>query len=175
MTVLSFLVWLIAKVLLELASIYCLLQILLEISKKKKGVIYMSSLNAFLNPPVLENKKVVVSKRFKDEETQKPAEWEIRPITSAENDILLKKHIKKDLKKGTESFDKLGYQNELVIASVVFPNLHDAKLQNAWGVLGANQLIGKMLLIGEFTTLASHVQEVSGLDPEEDLVEEAKN
>lgn len=133
------------------------------------------SLNAFLNPIELENEMLVVSKRFIDPETTKAAEWEIRPITSAENDMLLKKHLKKD-KKGNESFDRLGYQNELVVAAVVHPDLHNAELQKAWGVLGATQLLSKMLLMGEFTDLATAVKELSGIDDsEEDTVEEAKN
>lgn len=131
------------------------------------------SLNAFLNPIQVENEHVAVSKRFLED--GKPVKWEIRAITSAENDILLKKNSKKD-KKGMETFDRLGHQNDLMVAAVVYPDLHNAELQKAYGVMGAPQLLGKMLTVGEATFLATEIKRISGLDDDtEDLVEEVKN
>lgn len=132
------------------------------------------SLQAFMTPLVAENKEVLVSKRYLDE-NGKPVLWEIKPISTEENDKIMKKHMKRD-KKGLEVFNRLDYINELVASAVVFPDLTDAALQKAWGVLGETQLLGKMLYTGEFSTLSEEVQKISGLDiDEENLIDEAKN
>lgn len=131
------------------------------------------SLAVFMNPQTMEITEHAVSTRFKDEEGN-PVKWELRPISSAENDQLMRKHIKRS-KKGSESFDRIAYINELITTAVVYPDLNNAELQKAWGVLGTTQLIGKMLLAGEFASLSQKVQEISGIEAEEDLIEEVKN
>ena len=132
------------------------------------------SLKAFLNPVQPQNEKVVVSKRFVED--GKPVPWEVRPILQDENDRLMKKYTKKDKKTNTESFDRQGYITELTASAVVFPDLKNAELQKAYGVMGEAELIKKMLLVGEFATLTQKVQALSGLDEDiNDLVEEAKN
>lgn len=132
------------------------------------------SLKAFLNPVLPQNEKVVVSKRFVED--GKPVPWEVRPILQDENDRLMKKYTKKDKKTNTESFDRQGYITELTASAVVFPDLKNAELQKAYGVMGEVELLKKMLLVGEFATLTQKVQTLSGLDEDiNDLVEEAKN
>jgi len=132
------------------------------------------SLKAFLNPVQPQNEKVVVSKRFVED--GKPVPWEVRPILQDENDKLMKRYTKKDKKTNTESFDRQGYITELTASAVVFPDLKNAELQKAYGVLGEVELLKKMLLVGEFATLTQKVQTLSGLDEDiNDLVEEAKN
>ncbi len=134
----------------------------------------MSSLNAFLHPIKVENKEVVVSARF--QEDGKPVPFIIRPVTQEENEEIMRKYRKKDKKTNNDSFDQIGYSHELTAAAVVYPNLEDAELQKAYGVLGANKLLKKMLFIGEFATLAEEVRDLSGLEEEtNDDVEEAKN
>lgn len=136
----------------------------------------MSSLSAFLNPVKVENKKVVISNRFVENEELVP--FEIKPITQEENKLLIKKFTKKEKKNGqiVESFDRAAYLTEMVVTSVVFPDLSNAELQKAYGVLGAGNLIQKMLYMGEFATLLDEIQTLSGLevDVNEDI-EEAKN
>lgn len=136
----------------------------------------MSSLNAFLNPVGLENKEVIVSKRFM--ENGQPVPFVIKPLSQEDNKDLIKKFTKKEKKNGqiTESFDRTGYMTAMVTAAVVFPDLKNAELQQAYGVLGEDKLIQKMLLMGEFATLSQEVQKLSGLD--EDInedIEEVKN
>jgi len=131
------------------------------------------SLSAFLNPVKVENKKVIVSNRFI--ENGKAVPFEIKAISQEENKRLLKKYTKRD-KKGVETFDRAEYLADLVATSVVFPDLHNAELQKAYGVLGAPALLQKMLLVGEFAELSNQVQILSGLD--EDInkdIEEVKN
>lgn len=136
----------------------------------------MSSLNAFLNPVTLENKEVIISKRFM--ENGEPVPFIIKPINQEDNKHLIKKYTKKEKKNGqiVESFDRAGYMTAMVATAVVFPDLKNAELQRAYGVLGEDNLIQKMLLMGEFATLSQEVQKLSGLD--EDInedIEEAKN
>ena len=133
----------------------------------------MSSLSAFLNPIQAENKEVVISKRF--QEDGKPVPFVIRPITQEENKQLIKKYTRKD-KKGIETFDRAEYVSELTASAVVFPDLTNADLQKAYGVLGASALLQKMLYVGEYAELAQAVQELSGLDTDiNEEIEEAKN
>jgi hypothetical protein len=132
------------------------------------------SLKAFLNPILPSNEKMVVSKRFVED--GKPVEWEIKPILQEENDILMKRNTKKDRKTQNETFDRQGYINELTASAVVYPDLKNAELQKAYGVLGEVELLKKMLLVGEYATLIGVVQRLSGLDNDvNELVEEAKN
>ena len=134
----------------------------------------MSSLNAFLHPQKSENKKVVVSNRFKED--GKPVPWEIRAITETENGQLMKRYTKKDNKSGRETLDRTGYAHALVAAAVVFPDLTSAELQKAYGVLGEANLLTGMLNIGEFATLSEEVTNLSGLDLDvNEVIEEAKN
>lgn len=134
----------------------------------------MSSLNAFLNPIKVENKEVVVSARFQENGNAVP--FVIRPITQEENEEIMRKYRRKDKKNNAESFDQIGYSHELTATAVVSPDLNDANLQKGYGVLGAAKLLKKMLLIGEFATLAEEVRSLSGLDEDvNDDIEEAKN
>jgi hypothetical protein len=133
----------------------------------------MGSLNAFLHPLQVENKKVIISNRF--QEDGKPVPFVIRPVSQEENKQLIKKYTKRD-KKGAESFDKAEYVSALTAIAVVFPDLENAELQKAYGVLGESSLLQKMLYVGEYATLAQEVQELSGLDKDiNDEIEEAKN
>lgn len=134
----------------------------------------MSSLSAFLNPVKVENKKIIISNRFLDE-NKEPVPFEIKAINQDENKRLINKHTKRD-KKGIEIFNRGEYLAELTASAVVFPDLNNAELQQAYKCLGAATLIQKMLLVGEFAELANQVQLLSGLD--EDInsdIEEAKN
>lgn len=131
------------------------------------------SLSAFLNPVKVENKEVVISERF--QENGRPVPFVIRPVTQEENEEILRRHKKTD-KKGIETFDQIGYSHDLAATAVVSPDLEDAELQKAYGVLGKVKLLKKMLLIGEFTALGEAVRELSGLDKDiNDDIEEAKN
>lgn len=133
------------------------------------------SLAAFLKPVEVENELVEVSDRYRDE-NGKPVKWEIRAITSKENDQLMRKHTKRDKKTKQEIFDRTSYTNDLVVSAVVYPDLKNAELQNAYGVLGEVELLQKMLIMGEFMKLSEEVQKISGLDIEdEDQVEAIKN
>lgn len=133
----------------------------------------MGSLNAFLHPIQVANKEVIISNRFLED--GKPIPFIVRPITQEENKFLIKKFSKKD-NRGTESFDKAEYVQAMTASAVVFPDLTNAELQKAYGVLGESSLLQKMLYVGEYAVLAQAVQEISGLDKNiNEDIDEAKN
>lgn len=121
--------------------------------------------------------KVVVSDRFKDKDG-KPIPWEIRSMTEAENEEIRKsatKKVKTRNGRTTETNEEL-YAAKLAVASVVFPDLKNVELQQSYGTLGAENLLRRMLLPGEYTNLIEKVQEINGFDKDiEDLKEEIKN
>ncbi|MEK4854788.1 phage portal protein [Paenibacillus sp. FSL H7-0756] len=120
----------------------------------------------------------VVSKRFKDKEG-KAIPWKLRSITEDENQELRKAAMKKVKGRNgvyTPEFDSNEYLAKMVGASVVYPNLKDAELQKSYGVRGAEALLRKMLLPGEFTALMEHVNALNGYDQDmNELVDEVKN
>lgn len=133
----------------------------------------MASLSAFLHPEQTANKEVVISERFKD--NGKPVPFVIRPVTQEENGALIRQCTRKN-KKGEETFDKVAYNQVLAAAAVVEPDLENAELQKAYGVLGADKVLVAMLYVGEFAALMQEVQEISGLDADiNDEIDEVKN
>lgn len=133
----------------------------------------MSSLKAFLNPKPVDNKEVIISNRFVED--GKPVPFIIKPITQEDNKVLIKKFSKRD-KKGNETFDRAEYVQAMTASAVVFPDLSNAELQKAYGVLGESVLLQKMLYVGEYAELAQEVQNLSGLDKDiNEDIEEAKN
>lgn len=140
----------------------------------------MSDLKAFLKPSVAEmTNSVIVSNRFKDDDGN-PAQFEIKSITQAQNDALIKASTKVvPGKRGQreEIFNKIQYQSRLVVECTAMPNFRDPELLQAYGVIDPLELPGKMLLSGEFAKLADAIMVVNGFEEEdpEVLREEAKN
>ena len=65
---------------------------------------------------------------------------------------------------------------DLVLKSLVYPDLNDKELQDSWGVMDSKELINAMLLPGEYSSLLQEVQKINGWDINiEDIKEEAKN
>ena len=132
------------------------------------------SLAAFLQPKQVQNKEVVISDRFLGEDG-KPVPFEIRPILTDEAQTLMKQNMKSK-KDGSQDFDNSGYQADMIAAAVVFPDLKNAELQKAYGVLGERELLMHMLLIGEYTQRRNAVFELAGIyDDLNAKIEEAKN
>lgn len=140
----------------------------------------MSEFTAFMagNAVGTENVKFVASKRFLNK--GKPIEWEIKAISSE-----LDESIRKDCTKRVPIAGKRGQYNQetdtdkyiakMCVACTVYPNLNDAELQDSYGVKGADELLKKMLLPGEYTEYKAKVMEVNGYDMSmEELVDEAK-
>lgn len=141
----------------------------------------MSDLSCFLagNVEKRENKKVVVSSRFKDKNNN-PVPWEIRAIGAAEDEAIRKactKRIPVVGKKNqfTQDFDSNGYLTKLAAAAVVFPDLNNAELQNSYGVMGAEQLVKAMLYKDEFDALTEALVSNTETEDMEELIDTAKN
>lgn len=120
--------------------------------------------------------EVVISKRFKDGD--KPIPWQVRSMTEEENEEIRKSAQRKVKDRGVVTIDinQEDYLAKMVVASVVYPNLKDAELQKSYGVLGADKLLRKMLLPGEYSALLQSVQSINGFDKDiNDLADEVKN
>lgn len=141
----------------------------------------MSKLEAFLAQNIESVEKVlyVASDRIKDPETDEPIPWELKPLTEKEISSI-RKQCKRKVKgkhgQYTEETDGDAVASKMIVASVVFPNLNDAQIQASHNVLGAENLLFKMLYGGEYTNLMLKVQEISGYDKDmEELIDDAKN
>lgn len=80
--------------------------------------------------------------------------WRIRPMSQRENEEIWKRCGE----------DEKRYEGAVLAESVVFPDLKDAALQNRYGVIGAERLLAKMLLAGEYDGLRLAVEEINGGD-----------
>ncbi len=142
----------------------------------------MGDLSCFLsqNAITVENVKYAASKRFKNKD-KKTVEWEIKCITSEQDELIKKECTKRKPipgKKGAymPETDYDQYVGRLAVACTVFPDLNNKELQDSYQVMGAEALLKKMLTPGEYREYLSKVQEVNGFDIAfDDLVEEAKN
>ena len=141
----------------------------------------MSKYTAFMAGAVekIENKKVVVSSRFKDEKG-KPIPFEIKALSADENDELQRRcmvNVPVPGQRGqyTRELDQIKYTAMLLTESVVYPDLNEAELQDSYGVRGAESLLRKMLYTGEYNVLAQEVMGLSKVEVLADLVTEAKN
>lgn len=136
----------------------------------------MSSLSAFLHPVYqYEEKEVVISKRFLDEDG-KPAKFKIRPLSQEENERITKAATRTVKVNGqmTERLDSADFSRRLVVEGTVEPDFHSTEMCNAYGCLDPLQVPGKMLYSGEFSALLSEISTLSGFKLS-DLGDEAKN
>lgn len=139
------------------------------------------SLSAFLaeNALAVDNIRYPASPRFV--ENGKPVQWELRCITSSEDEDIRKsctRRVQVPGKKNqfTQETDYNAYVAKLAAACTVYPNLSDKGLQDSYHVMGAEALLKAMLTPGEYASYAAKVQEICGFDVSfGELEEEAKN
>lgn len=141
----------------------------------------MSKFSAFLmeNVERLPNKKIIVSKRFKDE-NGKPYEWEIRALNSEETEQLQRKALVNVPMPNNPNvmqrvIDEVKFKSLLLAYSVVNPDLKSAELQDSYGVKTPEALLKKMLYPYEEARLAREVIGYTQIDDLGELVEQAKN
>ena len=139
------------------------------------------SLSAFMRPNVeqVKNAKYAASPRFKGEDG-KPLEWEIQCISADEYARIRSNCIRQVPMIGrksqyTQQLDTYAFQAKVAAACTVFPDLNDAALQDSWGVTKPEDLVGAMLIGGEFDDYITEVFEVNGFKDEPELVDAAKN
>ena len=135
----------------------------------------MSKLSAFLHPVSLrEEKEVVISDRFQDEEG-KPVPFRIRSLTQEENDVLTKQATRQVKVNGQpmEKLDSTDYTRRVIVAATLEPDFQSKELCDAYGVLDPLLVPGRMLLSGEYARLGREIMALSGFD--RDLEDEVKN
>lgn len=143
----------------------------------------MSNLSVFLkkNKKQRENAFYPATASIVDEKG-KPVMWEIRPITTAEDEKIRDECMKEVPIPGKRNqfrmkIDPNAYMTKQMVAAVVTPNLYDAALQDSYGVKTPEDLLKEMVdNPSEFMDLGNFIREHSGFDAElAEEVEEAKN
>ncbi len=128
-------------------------------------------LKAFLrgNAKPLTNIRYVASDRFTDADG-KPIEWELRPVTTPENDALMMQARRGEV-------DNSEIALKLAVMATVFPDLKNTELQESYGVVGEEELLQALLAVpGEYYDYLAKVQSFMGYDKKpEERIEEAKN
>ena len=133
------------------------------------------------NKVVKENEKYVATNSLLDENGN-PLLWELRHISTKENEDLREScmmEVQVTGKPGVyrQKFKSGEYIRKLVAASVVYPDLYDAELQDSYGVKTPEELL--LAIVdnpGEYSELTAFVQKFQGFDVAfSDKVDEAKN
>lgn len=109
-----------------------------------------------------------------------PHPFVIRSITQAENAQIRKSCTVTDFNRKTHQketvTDSQLYITRLLVACTVDPCFKDAEFQSAYGVMGAEALVEKLLTPGQYAELVSAVEEINSFDNDmQELVDEAKN
>lgn len=141
----------------------------------------MSDFKAFFkeNKKQKEHQYYAATKSICDEKGQ-PLKWELRRLTSKEvDDIREQNTIEVQIPGKPGMFrnrvDTTKMNLDMVCASIVVPDLNNAKLQDSYGVKTAQDLLQEMIdSPGEYANLVQFVTELNGYDLEEE-VEAAKN
>lgn len=111
-------------------------------------------------------------------EKGEPLQWELRHITSKENEELRDSCTvsEKEGKATVQRLKTAEYIAKVVAASVVKPDLYNAQLQDSYGVKTPTDLLYALVDDpGEYGRLAAFVQKLQGFESMEEKAEQAKN
>lgn len=142
----------------------------------------MSKLALFMkkNKAVKENVKFAATKSLCGEDG-KPLEWEIKPVSTKANEriqesCMLEVPIAGKPNQYRQKIDSSKYVTKLIVASVVYPDLYDAELQDSYGVKTPEELVQEMIDdSGEWNSFIQLVNDLNGFVPLQEKVNEAKN
>ena len=142
----------------------------------------MSNFSKFMKANKIQKQNVMhpVTKSLTDENGE-PLLWEIKPLTTKENEAIRESCTIEVPVKGKPNhyrpkIDMNKYQTKLICAAIVSPDLNNAELQNSYGVMSAEDLVKEMVDDpAEYTDLMVFIQNISGFKTLQDEVEEAKN
>ncbi len=133
------------------------------------------------NKTVRKNTTYVATKSLTDE-TGKPLEWTIRPLTSKEVENIKEKCVFDEPVKGkpgriTQKLNNILYNKKIACASVVYPDLHNKALQDSYGVMTPEDLIQELIDNPvEFANFIQFINDVNELEVSlDEKVTEAKN
>ena len=142
----------------------------------------MSNFSKFMKANKIQKEDVfhAVTKFLTDEKGE-PLLWELKPLTTKENEAIreactIDVPVKGKPNQYRPKIDMNKYQTKLICAAVVSPDLNNAELQNSYGVMSAEELIKEMVDDpAEYTDLMVFVQQLSGFKTLQEEVDEAKN
>jgi len=143
----------------------------------------MSNLSRFMktNKTIKENTTFAATKSLTDEEG-KPLMWEIQPLSTKDDEAIRDACTMEVPVKGKPNLyrnkvDASKYISKLLAASVIFPDLHNAELQDSYGVKTPEDLLKEMIdEPSEYTEFTAFVQGFNGFNVTMDeKVDEAKN
>ena len=137
----------------------------------------MSALKAFLQPPVAgKTNKVIVSERFKGEDGQ-PVPFVIQAISQEKNEELSRLSREEKEVNGTvvSTLDNIAYTKRHMKACVKEPHLADSELCKYYGTMDPEDVLGKMLSIGEYKLLSEEIMKLNDLKTSAEKHKEAKN
>ncbi|MBQ8002918.1 MAG: hypothetical protein IJ297_05690 [Clostridia bacterium] len=137
----------------------------------------MEGLKLFLKENRVKRENVFYSpaEDMRDEKGDK-IQWEIRHITTSEDEQIREDCIREAHGKGIRVDYNL-YLKKLCAASVVYPPLYNARLQDSYGVKTPEDLLIELLdNPGEYQEFVKFVQRINGFDVTmAERVEKAKN
>lgn len=139
----------------------------------------MSNFSAFMKQNKIEraNTKYKATKSLCDENGV-PLDWEIKPLDSQLVSTIRGKctKLKQVGNQVITEVDQQKFEVTLIAASVVYPNLEDAELQNSYGVYTPTDLIYAMVdNPNEFGNFLTFIQEFNNFETIDEKVEQAKN
>ena len=142
----------------------------------------MSNFSKFMKANKIQKQNVMhpVTKSLLEEDGS-PMLWELKPLTTKENEAIreactIDVPVKGKPNQYRPKVDRNKYQTKLMGAAVVSPDLNDVDLQNSYGVMSAEELIKEMVDDpAEYTDLMIFVQQLSGFKTLQEEVDEAKN
>lgn len=137
----------------------------------------MSALKAFLQPPVSgRTKEVVISDRFRDEDG-KPAPFVLQAISQERNEELTRLSRKRGEANGApvDQLDSVAYTRRLMMACVKEPDLADSELCKFYKTADPEEVLGRMLDVGEYQALSKEIMEINGIGSKAERHDEAKN
>lgn len=101
------------------------------------------------------------------------APFKVRSLTETQNEVLKKGATLKVRNKSGVLVDDLNvqkYQDAMLVACVVSPDLKNAELQASYGTMGsAIETLKAMLLPGSYAKISEAIMEVNGFGDSEDL------
>lgn len=143
----------------------------------------MSNLALFMkkNKKVRPNTQYPATKSLVDEKGN-PLMWEIKPLTTEESEKIrldCQRDVPVPGKRGQyrTKIDTNLYNDKLMVAAIVFPDLYNAELQDSYGVNTPEELLKKMIdNPSEYYDLLNYITEQSGFDKDiQEEIDEAKN
>jgi len=137
----------------------------------------MKKLESFLKYSEIEreNIKFVVDENIRDEEGN-PIEWELRKLKAQNGKEAEDAAFELNIETQEAKFDQRAYRNKIMAMTVVYPDLNNAALQDAFGVRTPEELLGAMLDIGSYQKLEKQVTLINGFGKSfKEVKDKAKN